>query len=128
MRMQSKIRKTDCDQLFREIQMRGHHFALPSNLPDRWLKPIARDLLAAELEEAAEGVVKGPHLMGAMIAVSALMANRMGSRAVFDESVMHRAVNRYKKAVLDELLGRQTGIFRSQATVEDIVMSEEWVN
>lgn len=121
MRMQHKIRQTDCDLLLREIRARGHQFVLPSNLPDRWLKPIARDLLAAELEEAAEGVVEGPHLMSAMIAVSALLANRIGSHAVFDESVMHSAINRYKKAVLDELLGRQTGVFRSRATLDDFL-------
>lgn len=123
MRIQRNIRKTDCELLMREIRDRGYEFVLPCNLPDRWLKPIVRDLLAAEVEELYEEAEDEASLMSVMIAVSALHQGRNGA-SPFDEDAMHKWVNRYKKAVIDELLGRQTGVFRSRATIDDIVAYE----
>lgn len=108
---------TDLDELEREILAQGPEAALPQNLPDRWLQTLVRDLLDGMFdEERLGGICAGPMLLAAELA----NAQAAVSDATHPNQRFVDCFARYRTALMEELLGRQTGIFRREYSVADI--------
>lgn len=110
---------TDIDALEREVLARGPEAALPQNLPDRWLRVLVRDLLNTGFDKERPGdICAGPLiLVAALVDAQAAGADEMRPRPELMDSFA-----RYRIVLMEELLGRQTGIFRREYSVSDIFM------
>src|SRR4051812_41840654 len=114
MRMMRTIPKTDINKLAKEVLSRGATAALPKNLPDRWLRAIGRDF--ARIQKAhLEGRDDPPEadLTGAILLVAALRTHKSGVPAEemnFTVADLKEDLDKYSTAVLDEIIGRETGV------------------
>lgn len=122
MRLERNIPKTDLNKLSKEILSRGPIAALPRNLPDRWLRTLGRDIAYIHkmaLYGRGDGDAKGPVLVAL-----ALLAHKNSIDMAdhnFSEEQVAEAVQKYSAAVLDEIVGRQTGIYLFDHNLNSIV-------
>lgn len=118
------IPASDVEQFAAEILSFGVEAALPQNLPDRWLKRIGRDV-AESLKANYEGR-DDPKISLAtpLLAVTALLSERVAfSGAVpslYEEELLH-GLERYGDAITEEIIGRATGVFIRNYTVDSVV-------
>lgn len=113
------VPSTDIDALEREVLARGPEAALPQNLPDRWLRVLVRDLLNTVFDKERPGDI----CAGPLILVAALVdAQAASADATRPKPELMDSFARYRIALMEELLGRQTGIFRREYSVSDIFM------
>ncbi len=119
------VRRTDLNQLAKDVLSRGRLAALPSNLSDNWLRVIGRDILGAEKanlqgkEEVASEMMLGPLLL-----VSALHAHgssKDSEQIDISMDEVQQRLKRFSAAVVNEILGRETGVFMRQYNIDDIV-------
>lgn len=113
MRMIRTIPKTNIDKLAKEVLSRGPTAALPKNLPDRWLRAIARDLMRVQKAEL-EGRGDDPSLdlSGPLLLVATLRSHRLAPEdASFSAEDLKEDLEKFAVAVTDEILGRETGVF-----------------
>lgn len=90
---------------------------MPQNLPDRWLRILVRDLLNGMFdEERLGGICAGPMLLAGALA----NVQTAASDATHPNLRLIDSFARYRTALMEELLGRQTGIFRREYSVTDI--------
>lgn len=106
------VPRTDMDALFREVVARGPEAALPQNLPDKWLRAIVRDTRRAAMSG------DGDPARSAMVLAFAL-ADATVDKAVLDERLPD-CIASYQLALIEELIGRQTGIFPHPYSLSDI--------
>lgn len=112
MRIQRTIPKTNIAELGSEVLDKGAMAALPKNLPDRWLKRLARDIVNAQ-KAAIDG--RGEDIKAFVpwifFVVIALLSHKKGCspQEHSDDEVLSE-VQKYKDALLSELIARQVGI------------------
>jgi hypothetical protein len=125
MRRLKIIPKTDIEKLSEEVLKRGSNSALPQNLPDRWLRAIARDFMGSQkagLEGRGREVDE--YLMAPILIVTMFVAvkqNISTDEASLMTPEIMAGLNRFEKAIQEEILGRETGIFINHYTIENIV-------
>lgn len=112
MRIQRNIPKTDFTKFGEEVLDKGAEAALPKNLPDRWLKRLARDVVNAQ-KAAIEG--RGEDIKTCVpwivFPVIALLSHKKGcSPQEHSEDEVLSEVQKYKDALLSELIARQVGV------------------
>ncbi|KGX23961.1 hypothetical protein X986_6143 [Burkholderia pseudomallei] len=111
------VSPTDLDALEREVLARGPEAALPQNLSDTWLQVLVRDLLDGMFDqERVGGICAGPMLLVGTLAD----AQAGASNTTRPEPRLIECFARYRTALMEELLGRQTGIFRREYSITDI--------
>lgn len=118
------IPASDVDQFATEVLSFGVEAALPHNLPDRWLKRIGRDV-AESLKANWEGR-DDPKITLAtpLLVVTTLLSERAvlsGSVPRLDEEELLRGLNRYGDAITEEIIGRATGVFICNYTIDTII-------
>jgi len=113
MRRPKHIPRTDLEQLTCDLHKRGSAMALPKNLPDRWLRAIARDLMEGDRHEKRNpGSNEGEEFVKSVVlCVLALRDEHFGDDAPIDENCLIKWITRYRTALLFEIIGRQTGVF-----------------
>lgn len=111
--------KMDDDLLQRlrqEVVGWGPEAAIPQHLSDEWLKILVRDALDGLYRTGkrdGEGLRTGP----AMLAFAISLAQARLTRT--NEPKAASIYIQYRTALLEELLGRQTGIYRRQYSLVD---------
>lgn len=123
MRRARLVPKTDLNKLTGEVLSRGCEAALPHNLPDRWLRPIGRDIAEARKAYLEED---GPEidLCGPLLIVIALLSRKKGKNSAVDEfstDELMAGLDSYGRAIQEEIIGRQTGVFLRDYTVENVI-------
>jgi hypothetical protein len=98
--------------LHREVVARGPEAALPQNLPDKWLRAIVRDIRAA-----AAG--SKDHDARSAQTLAFVLADATVDDAALDERLPH-CFAAYQLALIEELIGRQTGIYPRRYSLTDI--------
>ncbi len=116
---------TDIQKFSEEILVRGAEAVMPQNLPDRWLRLISRDL-----REAQKAGFQGRHeekavnLAVPILIVAALLANKQASGRLSSKlttKAVHDGIRKLEVAIVDEILGRETGVFLRKYTTDRIV-------
>lgn len=109
------IPPTNVGMLASHLRARHYRFAFPSGLPDRWIRPIARDL--REIEQVMEGddSVGEPNMAGPLMITTHLLLGRMKERGVqapieMSEELAARWFRLYQVFVERELVTRTIGI------------------
>lgn len=125
MRRTRAVPKTDLNKLSGEVLSRGCEAALPQNLPDRWLRLIGRDIVEAR-KALLEGEEDGPEIdiSGPLLIVVALISKKNRKNSLVDEfstDELMAGLDSYGRAIQEEIVGRQTGVFLRQYTVENVV-------
>jgi hypothetical protein len=103
---------TDLAALQREVLARGAEAALPHKLPDRWLRALLRDLMKSMTTghpEEASGTMLLVIALAEARKSNAVASSETASLVTEEQLVNHYAV--YRMALMEEMLGRQTGIF-----------------
>lgn len=108
----------DLSALEREVLNRGPEAALPQNLSDWWLRIIVRRLLQGVYDE--EWAKAYGFCAGAALLVRAIMDAQDSADATPSARKLIDCFVRYRTALIEELLGRQTGVFRREYSVADI--------
>jgi hypothetical protein len=118
------IPKTDLDKLEKEVLARGHAAALPRHLPDRWLRAVARDLLRARLQAHKDCDDPYINVEAALMLVLCLLSVKTGSMwtaAALPAADLQQALKNYEEAIEVEILGRETGVYLQQYTLENVL-------
>ncbi|WP_143297250.1 hypothetical protein [Burkholderia pseudomallei] len=117
------IPRTDLVALQREVLALGPEAALPHNLPDRWLRTIVRDMMQCMFDNTDASNIAA----GAVLLVLALALHRDAgaSTGLPDESLLPGDkltdyFAKYRDALMEELVARQTGVFRHSYSLSDI--------
>lgn len=108
----------DLDALEREVLAHGPEAALPQNLSDWWLRILVRRLLQGVYDDEWAkffGICAGPALL-----VEAIMNAQSSSDPRRPTLGFTDCFVRYRAVLLEELLGRQTGVFRREYSLTDI--------
>lgn len=108
----------DLDALEREVLAQGPEAALPQNLSDWWLRILVRRLLQGKYDDEWAkfyGICAGPGLL-----VTAIMNAQSSSHPKSPEPRFADCFLRYRTALIEELLGRQTGVFRREYSLTNI--------
>jgi hypothetical protein len=117
--------ETDLKKLADEILSQGPEAAMPKNLPDGWLRLIGRDL-----REAQRAGLQGRHedkainLAAPILIVAALLAEKKNagqSNRNLTTKTVYDGIRKLELAIIDEIVGRETGIFLRKETMETIV-------
>lgn len=106
------------DALEREVLSQGPEAALPRKLSDEWLGILVGSLLNAMYDEdwwRDGGICAGPALLVATIADAQTSAD-----PTRPQPRLLDCFARYRTALIEELLGRQTGVFRRPYSLVDI--------
>lgn len=124
MRRIKAIPKTDLDKLLKEVLSRGPAAALPRNLPDRWLRALGRDIARAR-KANLEGRPEDPSvdIAAPLLVVASLLTDAKGidpSHMTFSTLELKECVDRFGAAIADEIVGRETGVFVQDYTLENI--------
>lgn len=107
-----------------EVLARGPLAALPRNLSDRWLRLIGRDLSRAQKANLEGKDDESIDISVPLLIVAALLAEKRNvdlHDADISESEIMDGLANFQQAVVEEIVGRETGIFRVQFTMENIV-------
>jgi hypothetical protein len=118
------IPKTDLGRLEKEVLERGHAAALPRHLPDRWLRIIARDVLRARVQASKNPDDPNIEVRAALLLVLSLISVKTGSMAAaasLPAADLQHALRKYEEAIEIEILGRETGVFLQQYTMETVI-------
>ncbi|WP_132258787.1 hypothetical protein [Paucimonas lemoignei] len=127
MRRTRTVPRTDLNKLSSEVLSRGCEAALPQNLPDRWLRLLGRDVVEARkafLEENEEQDGPEIDISGPLLIVVALLSKKNRKTSLVDEfstDELMASLDSYGRAIQEEIVGRQTGVFLRQYTVENVV-------
>lgn len=118
------VPQTDLDKFVREILSYGPSAALPQNLPDRWLRALARDLAASrkakiEGKDDASIDISAPllsviHLLNGGDPMCGLVVE------ISDQELMN-GLERFGHALRDEIVGRETGVFFDEYNVANLI-------
>ena len=122
MRIKRTIPKTDIEKLGKEVLDKGPIASLPRNLPDRWLKPLARDIVRAQ-KAALEGhpVDINGFVPWIFFVVIALLSHKKGcALQEHSDNEILEEIQKYKDAILSELIARQTGILLLPYEIDSI--------
>jgi len=111
----AKIPTTDLSMLSDEFCQRSYRDAFPSELPDRWLQPIARDLrevehTMADPSDSSTRSMAAPLLMAVHIMTGRLKERKIDAPVVFSVDGLQRWIQVYQFAVEREVVARYTGI------------------
>lgn len=125
MRRIRSIPKTDVDKLLSEVLSRGPLAALPKNLPDRWLRALGRDIARAQ-KANLEGRPEDPDVdvsAPLLVVASFLTAARGIAPEQFAMSSLELkdGMDRFGEAICNEIIGRETGVYVQEFTLENIV-------
>lgn len=118
------IPKTDLDKLEKEVLEQGHAAALPRHLPDRWLRAIARDVLRARVQASKNPEDPNIEVQAALLLVLSLISVKTGSMstaASIPAADLQQALKKYEEAIEIEILGRETGVYLHQYTLENVL-------
>lgn len=117
------IPPTDLAALHREVLAHGPEAALPQNLPDRWLRAIVRDMMECMFDETGAS----SSAAGAVLLVLALALPRdagastgLPNESLLPDDKLTIYFAKYRDALMEELVARQTGIFRLSYSLSDI--------
>jgi hypothetical protein len=111
---------TDLKELGREVLADGPTSALPCNLPDHWLRRIARDLDACwpDSEPVEEHSL---YMSGPLALVLHLLLGKTGqSTAAVSFEQLERYFKEYRQEVNFELISRVTNVSVEPATLASI--------
>lgn len=125
MRRIRTIPKTDLDKLLKEVLSKGPVAALPRNLPDRWLRALGRDLARAQ-KANLEGRPEDPSvdISAPLFVVASFLT---ATRGIAPEQIsmspleLKEGIDRFSDAIHNEIIGRETGVFVRDFTLENIV-------
>ena len=109
------ILPTDLAKLSNEVCRGSYRAAFPSALPDRWIRPIARDLREVERTMAdpsgeSTGWMAGPLLMAVHIMSGRLKERQIDTPIVFSVRGLQRWMQVFQFAVEREVVARFTGV------------------
>ncbi len=74
------IQATDVSQLISELRSRPYSAAFPKQLPDRWLRPIARDLRQIEQLMAQDDLEADAPMAGPVVLAMHILEGRLQER------------------------------------------------
>lgn len=125
MRRIRTIPKTDLDKLLNEVLSRGPVAALPRNLPDRWLRALGRDLARAQ-KANLEGRPEDPSvdISAPLLVVASLLTAARGvdpTQMSMSSLELKESLDQFGVALRNEIIGRETGVFVQDFTLENIV-------
>ena len=109
------IPPTDLAKLSAEVLRGSYRAAFPSALPNRWIRPIARDLREVERtmvdpSDASTGSMAGPMLMAVHIMTGRLKEREIETPLVFSIRGLQRWLQVYQFTVEREVVARYTGV------------------
>lgn len=125
MRRNKIVPKTDLDKLSKEVLARGCDAALPRNLPDRWLRALSRDIVRAQKAELeGRGDDTSVDISGPLLVVAALVASKRHENLQetnLSPAELTDGLNKFGRAIAEEIIGRETGVFLRQYSLQNIV-------
>jgi hypothetical protein len=109
------ILPTDLTKLSDEVCKGPYRAAFPGALPDRWIRPIARDLRQVERtltdpSDSSTNSMAAPLLMAVHIMAGRLKERQIDTPIVFSVRGLQRWMQVYQFAVEREVVARYTGI------------------
>jgi hypothetical protein len=109
------ILPTDLARLSTEICNGPYRSAFPSALPERWIRPIARDLRQVEQtmsdpSDSPTNSMAGPVLMAVHIMAGRLKERQIDTPIMFSVRGFQRWMQVYQFAVEREVVARYTGV------------------
>lgn len=118
--MAESIPLTDLTELAREVLDQGPASALPCNLPDHWLRMIARDLDACweETEQPEEASLYTAGPLALVLHLLLGKSNQASGTVTFE--MLDRYFREYRLEVNLELISRSTNVTVAPATLETI--------
>ncbi|WP_250532376.1 hypothetical protein [Caballeronia sp. ATUFL_F1_KS39] len=104
------------ERLQREVVGWGPDAAIPQNLSDEWLKILVKDALRGLYKTGTlngEGLRTGPAMLAFAISMAQARLNKQNERKAASIYIQ------YRTALIEELLGRETGLYRRQYSLVD---------
>jgi hypothetical protein len=109
-----KIQPTNVRRLSEEICHKPYRFALPTSLPDQWIKPIVRDLRQIEKMKRGDTRVE-PNFAGPLLIALHVTTGRMKEKGLvhdfhFSEPQMTSWFQMYQYFIEREMVSRIVGV------------------
>jgi hypothetical protein len=118
------VPKTDLDKFVREILSRGPDAALPQNLPNRWLRALARDIAVSRKAKEQGKDDSDIDISAPLLVVIALLNGAdpfAGLRSEISDKDLMEGLESFEQALYDEIVGRETGVFLREYNIGNIV-------
>lgn len=124
MRRTKTFPQTDLEKFHKEVLSRGIHAALPQNLPDRWLRLIGRDMVRSQKADMNGFDDPSIDISTPVLIVSYFLSRKAefhSPESGFSSEELMDGIDKFWNAIPDEIIGRETGMFLRQYTVDNIV-------